>query len=67
MAVAKVIEISSASTKSFEDAIETGIRRACDTVEDVQGAWVKEQKLAIEGGKIKEYRVLLKVTFVLKS
>ncbi|MFG0330281.1 MAG: dodecin family protein [Phycisphaerales bacterium] len=67
MAVAKVIEISAASSTSFEDAIQKGIARACDTVESVQGAWVKEQKVVVENGKISEYRVDMKVTFVLKE
>ncbi len=63
--VAKVIEISSQSETSFQDAIERGIARACQTVQDVQGAWVKEQKVLIEGGRIVEYRVDMKVTFIL--
>ena len=64
MTVAKVIEISSASTKSFEDAILQGIGRAADTIDQVKGAWIKEQKVDIEGGKIKTYRVNMNVTFV---
>lgn len=65
MSVAKIIEISSRSTKSFEDAINQGIARAGETVENVKGAWVSEQKVWVEGGKITEYQVDLKVTFVL--
>lgn len=65
MAVAKVVEISSASDQSFEDAIVKGIEKAGETVRNIQGAWVKEQKVAITDGAIKEYRVDLKVTFVL--
>ena len=53
MSVAKVIEISASSTKSFEDAILTGVARAADTIDQVKGAWIKEQKIVIEGGKIK--------------
>ena len=64
MTVAKVIEISASSTKSFEDAILTGVGRAADTIDQVKGAWIKEQKVVIEGGKIKEYRVNMNVTFV---
>ena len=64
MSVAKVIEISAASTKSFEDAILTGVARAADTIDQVKGAWIKEQKVVIEGGKIKEYRVHMAVTFM---
>lgn len=60
----KVIEISSSSPTSFEDAILTGVGRAADTIDQVRGAWIKEQKVVIEGGKIKEYRVNMSVTFV---
>lgn len=66
MSVAKVVEITAASPKSFEDAIQTGITRASKTLEDIQGAWVKEQKVVVKGNKIVEYRVDMKVTFVLK-
>ena len=67
MGIAKVIELSSSSNDSFEDAIEEGVRRATSTVEQVQGAWVKEQKVVVEKGKIVEYRVDLKVTFMLNE
>jgi len=66
MSVAKVVEITAASPKSFEEAIQTGITRASKTLEDIQGAWVKEQKVVVKGNKIVEYRVDMKVTFVLK-
>lgn len=65
MSIAKVIEVSSTSTKSFEDAIQSGIARASKTLENVEGAWVKEQKVSVKDGKITEYRVNLMVTFVL--
>jgi flavin-binding protein dodecin len=65
MAVAKVTEITATSTKSFEDAIQQGISRANKTLHNVKGAWIKEQKVEIENNKIKEYRVNMKVTFVL--
>lgn len=65
MPVAKVIELSASSTESFGDAIRQGIKRACNTIEDVRGAWIKEQKVIVEGGDIKEYRVDMKVTFVI--
>jgi hypothetical protein len=65
MAVAKVIEINAASSESFEDAINTGISKASETVHDIRGAWVKEQQVTVEDGKISEYRVDLKVSFVL--
>ena len=64
MSVAKVIEISSSSTKSFKNAILTGVSRAADTIDQVKGAWIKEQKVVISGGKITEYRVNMNVTFV---
>ncbi len=67
MAVAKVIEITASSSSSFEDAIKDGIARAHSSVEEVQGAWVQEQKVVVKGGKIVEYRVNMKVTFVLKA
>lgn len=65
--VARVTEIISSSKKSFEDAVETGIDRACKTLTDVKGAWVKDQKVEVQDGKIKHYRVTLMVTFVLKD
>ena len=67
MSVARVTEIISSSTKSFEDATEKGIARATDTLKNVKSAWVKDQKVTVEDGKITEYRVGLKVTFVLKD
>ncbi|MEE4311426.1 MAG: dodecin family protein [candidate division KSB1 bacterium] len=65
MAVAKITEISASSRKSFEDAIEQGIDRANKTLENVKGAWVQDFKVDVEDGKIKEYRVIMKVTFIL--
>ncbi len=67
MEVAKVIEVIASSPRSFEDAIKNGIQRATNTVEQVQGAWVKEQKVVVEKGKIIEYRVDMKVTFLLNE
>lgn len=66
MAVAKVIEISSASTQSFEQAIRDGLKKAGQTVQNIEGAWIKEQKVAIENDEIKEFRVDMKVTFLLE-
>ncbi len=66
MSVAKVSEISASSTKSFEDAIAQGIARATKTLKNVKGAWVNEQSLVIEDDKIVEYRVNMKITFILK-
>ena len=65
MSVAKIIEISCESSKSFEDAIQSGITRASKTIHNIKGAWVKEQQVVIENNKITLYRVDLKVTFVL--
>lgn len=65
MSVAKVIEISANSSKSFEDAIEEGIKTAARSVHNIKGAWVKEQQVVVDGDKVSEYRVDLKVTFVL--
>ena len=65
MSVAKVIEISSSSQTSFEDAIDQGIQRACSSVDNVRGAWIKEQKVSIENGRITKYRVNMQLTFVL--
>ena len=65
MTVAKILEITSSSKKSFEDAIATGIARAHETISDIQGAWVQDQKVVVSKGKVTEYRVSMKVTFVL--
>lgn len=65
MSVAKVIEISSESQKSFEEAIQDGITRASKTIHNIKSAWVKEQHVVIDKGKVALYRVDLKVTFVL--
>ncbi len=65
MAVARVSEIICGSPKSFKDAIESGIERANKTLKNIEGAWVKDQSVVLDNGKIKEYRVVLKVTFIL--
>lgn len=67
MTVAKVTEITSSSSKSFEDAIKQGIARADKTLDNVRGAWIQEQTVVVAKGKITEYRVNMKVTFVLKN
>ncbi|HLQ67442.1 MAG TPA: dodecin family protein [Candidatus Limnocylindrales bacterium] len=67
MSVARVTEITASSTKSFEDAIRIGIDRANKTLENVKGAWVQEQKIKIENGKVTQYRVNMKITFILKD
>lgn len=65
MAVARVTEIISGSKKSFDDAIKDGIERANKTLKNVEGAWIKDQSVILSKGKIKEYRVIMNVTFVL--
>jgi len=67
MSVAKVTEIISSSTKSFDDAVAQGVARADKTLKNITAAWVKDQKVVVEKGKITEYRVSLKVTFILKD
>ncbi len=67
MSIARVTEIIASSDKSFEDAVAKGIERACKTLQNVKGAWVQDQKVTVADGKISEYRVSLKVTFVLKD
>ena len=65
MAVARVTEISSTSTTSFEDAIKSGLNRANETLRNVKSAWIKEQQVRVDGWSISEYQVNLLVTFVL--
>jgi flavin-binding protein dodecin len=65
MPVARVTEISSTSTTSFEDAIKTGLDRANQTLRNVKSAWIKEQQVRLDGGAISEYQVNMLVTFVL--
>lgn len=65
MTVAKVTEITATSNKSFEDAIGKGIKRANETLKNVTGAWIADQEVVVEQGKITSYKVRMKVTFVL--
>lgn len=65
MSIARVTEISANSTKSFEDAVQEGIRRASKSLRNVRSAWVKEQQVRVTDGEITEYQVNLMVTFVL--
>jgi hypothetical protein len=67
MSVAKVSEIIASSPKSFEDAVASGIERASKTLKNIRGAWIAEQKVKVEKGKVVEYRVTMRVTFVLKD
>ena len=65
MTVARITEISSVSKVSFQDAIVTGVERANQTLKNLKGAWVKDQEVTIENGKVTGYKVVLKVTFIL--
>ena len=67
MTVAKVTELSSTSTRSFDDAIKKGLARASETLRGVRGAWIKEQQVRCNEGKITEYQVNMMVTFVLEG
>jgi len=65
MSIARITEISASSAKSFDDAIEKGIKRASKTIRNIEGAWIQDQKLLVKKGKISEYRVNMKVSFVI--
>lgn len=66
MSVARTTEITASSKKSFDDALNNGIKRAAKTLENLTGAWVKDQEVVIENGKIAAYKVRMMVTFILK-
>ena len=65
MSVAKVIEVTATSPNSFDDAVRAGIEKSNETVRNIKGAWVAEQKVDVEDGKIVDYRVTLRISFVL--
>lgn len=67
MSVAKVIEITASSDKSFDHAVRKGIKRASKTVDGINGAWVSEQKVVVEDGEVTEFRVTMRVTFLLSN
>ncbi len=67
MSVAKVTEIISSSPTSFDDAVAKGVARAAETLKNVEGAWVQNQSVTVKGNKVTEYRVNLKVTFILQG
>ena len=67
MSVAKVTEIIASSKDSFEDAVKQGIKRASKTLKGITSAWVQDQQVVVKDGEVKEYRVNLKVTFILKD
>jgi flavin-binding protein dodecin len=66
MSVAKVLELKSRSSESFEDAISTGVAKAGESVDEIQAAWVQDQQVIVDSGNITEYQVTLKVTFTVK-
>ena len=67
MSVAKVTEIIASSKTSFDDAVKSGIARASKTLSGINGAWVSEQKVTVKDGQIDEYRVVMRITFVLED
>jgi dodecin len=66
MSVAKVVELTASSPTSFEEAVKSGIEKAAETLRNIQGAWVSEEKVDVEDGKVTAYRVTLRVTFILE-
>lgn len=67
MSIARVTEISASSEKSFDDAISKGVDRASKTLRNVKSAWIKDQQVEVQNGKVTKYRVMLKVTFILED
>jgi dodecin len=67
MTVAKVIELTAASSKSIDDAVEQGSKRADATLDQIESAWLQDIKAVVKNGKIAEWRVNMKVTFLLKD
>lgn len=67
MSVARIVELSATSTKSFEDAIQQGVSRATKTLRNVTGAWIKEQQLKLDNGSVSEYQVNMLITFILED
>ena len=66
MSVAKVIEVTATSTESFDAAVKAGIEKSGETVRNIKGAWVSEQKVDVEDGKIVAYRVTMRISFILE-
>ena len=65
MSVAKVIEISATSEKSFDEAVKVGVKKATESLRNVRSAWVKEQRVTINNNSVAEYQVNMQVTFML--
>ena len=66
MAVAKVVELTAGSPTSFEDAVKAGIEKAGESLRNIQGAWVSEEKVEVRDGAITEFRVTLRITFLVE-
>jgi flavin-binding protein dodecin len=66
MSVAKVVELTAGSPTSFEDAVKAGIEKAGETLRNIQGAWVSEEKVDVKDGQIAEFRVTLRITFLVE-
>ena len=66
MSVAKVVELTASSPTSFEDAVKSGIEKAAETLRNIQGAWVSEEKVDVEDGKVAAFRVTLRITFLVE-
>lgn len=66
MSIAKVIEVIASSTKGYEDAVSSGIAKAAETIDGIEGAWVKDTKVTVSDGKVSEWRVILAITFIVK-
>jgi len=67
MSVAKIVEINAASTVGFEDAVKVGVEKAAQTLTGIRGAWIQEQTVIVEDGKVMEFRVNMKVSFILED
>ena len=67
MSVARVTEISASSKKSFDDAVKQGVKRASETLDGITSAWVADQEVSVKNGSITEYKVRMKITFILKA
>lgn len=66
MAIAKVIEVIASSTRGIEDAVSSGIAKAAETVTGIEGAWIKDTKVTVSDGKVREWRVVLAITFIVQ-
>ncbi|MGH2960407.1 MAG: dodecin family protein [Solirubrobacterales bacterium] len=65
MSVAKVVEITATSSTGTDDAVKSGLAKASESIRGITGAWVKDEQVVVENGEITEWRVNLKVTFLL--